>query len=80
MPGMDGVEATRRIKAQWPGVCVIGLSMHAEADMAGAMREAGATGYVVKTQEPAALVAAIRGCGGRGETAGYRGQGTGNRE
>jgi CheY-like chemotaxis protein/anti-sigma regulatory factor (Ser/Thr protein kinase) len=48
MPRMDGIAATRQIKAQLPGVRVIGLSMHEEKDMAVAMREAGAVDYVPK--------------------------------
>jgi DNA-binding NarL/FixJ family response regulator len=40
MPKMDGVEATRLIKAKWPGVKVIVLSMypeyHSQAIQAGA--------------------------------------------
>ncbi len=60
MPGMGGVEATRRICEQWPEVRVIGLSMYAEADCAAAMRSAGALDYLPKTGDVEALLEAIR--------------------
>ena len=61
MPRLNGIEATRHITAALPGVRVIGLSMHEEADIAAQMREAGATCYLVKDGPSAALLAAIRG-------------------
>jgi len=67
MPRVNGIEATRRIVAELAGVSVIGLSMHEEADMAAAMREAGASGYLTKDGPPDALVAAIRACHSRCE-------------
>ena len=60
MPGMDGVEATRRILAELPDVKVIGLSMHEGSEMAGRMREAGAVDYMPKGGDPAALIDAVR--------------------
>jgi signal transduction histidine kinase/ActR/RegA family two-component response regulator len=60
MPGMDGIEATRRIQAECPGVQVIGLSMYDEAEKAKAMREAGAVAYLGKTCPADVVIAAIR--------------------
>jgi PAS domain S-box-containing protein len=60
MPNLDGVEATRRILAEWPQVRVIGLSMSAEPDIEQAMRQAGASGYLTKATNPADLIALIR--------------------
>lgn len=60
MPQMDGLEATRRLKAQHPDLCVIGLSMYQEADRAAAMLSAGAAAYVDKTAGADALLATIR--------------------
>ncbi len=65
MPRLDGVEATRRIVTQLPQIRVIGLSMHAEADMAARMREAGAIAYLPKSGPPEDLVSAIRLCASR---------------
>lgn len=62
MPGMDGVELTRRLLRELPGVKVLGLSMHIEKDVAAAMREAGAVGYLTKGGLSEDLVAAIRAC------------------
>ncbi len=62
MPGMNGIEATRRLAAEMPGLPVIGLSMHQQADMAQAMRDAGAVDYVTKGGPGEDLIAAIRRC------------------
>jgi PAS domain S-box-containing protein len=59
MPRMDGIDATRQIKAQLPQVRVIGLSMHEDVDMAKAMCEAGASEYLRKDISSDALIAAI---------------------
>ena len=48
MPGLGGVEATRRIVADVPGVHVLVLSMHEGADSVVAALRAGARGYLVK--------------------------------
>ncbi len=40
LPGMNGVEATRAIRAELPDVQVIGLSMFEESERAAAMRQA----------------------------------------
>ncbi|MEX2386683.1 MAG: response regulator transcription factor [Phycisphaeraceae bacterium] len=60
MPRMDGVEATRRISREMPGVRIIGLSIHAEEDMAQRMRDAGAVAYLNKTGPMEELLAAMR--------------------
>lgn len=49
MPLMAGEEATRQIKLQLPNVRIVALSMFEEADMAEAMRQAGAEAYLLKT-------------------------------
>ena len=63
MPVMDGIEATRRICAECPAVRVIGLSMFTHAEQARPMLEAGAAGYVCKTDAPDVLLKAIRNGG-----------------
>jgi DNA-binding NarL/FixJ family response regulator len=57
MPVMDGVEATRRIKEQWPMVRVIALTIHAQY-RAKAL-EAGADVFLLKDSDPSALLGAI---------------------
>lgn len=60
LPGLSGVEATRRITAELPEVAIIGLSMHEKGPMAQAMRDAGAVAYLPKGGPSEALVRAIR--------------------
>jgi CheY-like chemotaxis protein len=59
MPGMDGTEATRRIKAENPEIRVIGLSMYADESMSQKMREAGADGFVSKSESSSRILKAI---------------------
>ena len=61
MPRLDGLEATRRITAEFPQIKVIGLSMHARQDMEPQMSEAGAAYYLQKLTPVDELFAAIRG-------------------
>ena len=49
MPDLNGVEATRQVKAENPGVKVIALSMYADRGYVLGILEAGASGYVLKT-------------------------------
>jgi DNA-binding NarL/FixJ family response regulator len=48
MPGMNGIEATRRILAERPGVRVLALSMHSDRRFVIETLKAGASGYVLK--------------------------------
>jgi DNA-binding NarL/FixJ family response regulator len=58
MPGMDGVEATRRIKAEMPGVRVIAFSL-GEKEQITRILEAGAESYVSKSAPVSQLLHAI---------------------
>jgi PAS domain S-box-containing protein len=60
MPRMNGIDATRRLTSEMPGVHVIGLSIHTGVDMAAQMRAAGAVCYLMKDGAVEDLVAAIR--------------------
>ncbi|MEU9703534.1 response regulator [Streptomyces sp. NPDC014870] len=58
-PGIDGVEATRRIAGAGSGVHVLVLTTYdTDADVTRAI-EAGATGYLLKAERPEELFAAI---------------------
>lgn len=59
MPGMDGIEATRRIKAASPQIGVLVLTMHRSDEHFFAMLKAGASGYVLKAAETNELLGAI---------------------
>ena len=50
MPHMDGVQATRLIKAEQPGVIVIGLSVNEAVSVRRAMDQAGATTFLRKEE------------------------------
>ena len=60
MPGGGGVTATRKIRAELPGVQVVALSLYSERVYVRAMLDAGASGYVVKDSIVRDLVPAIQ--------------------
>jgi DNA-binding NarL/FixJ family response regulator len=68
MPEMNGIEATRQIKAQAPEVRVLVLTAYDDDPYIFAMLQAGASGYVLKTAPSAELVRAVRAVA-RGESA-----------
>ncbi len=59
MPGIDGFEATRRLRRSLPEVPVVILTMHDDAGHVKAAFEVGATGYLVKSSAPLELFEAI---------------------
>ncbi len=59
MPGMDGIEATRRIKRRHPGIRIIGLSMFDDPETSRKMRDAGADSYLPKAGPSEELIAEI---------------------
>lgn len=61
MPGMDGIEATRHIKAEVPDTRVIGLSMYDDKHIIKSMLDAGAESFISKSASTAELVKAIYG-------------------
>ncbi len=59
IPGMNGIETTRRILASCPGVKVVRLSMHDDKRFFTSMLEAGASGYFLKDGDLKKLVEGI---------------------
>jgi CheY-like chemotaxis protein len=59
MPEMDGIEATRRIKAELPEVRIIGLSMFEDEQSTRNMLGANADAFIAKTASSAELLKAI---------------------
>jgi DNA-binding NarL/FixJ family response regulator len=59
MPEMDGIETTRRIKALFPEIKIMMLSVLDREDKIFEAIKAGASGYLVKDERPSKIVAAI---------------------
>ena len=60
MPNCDGVEATRRLKAEMPEVNVLVITVSdKDADLFNAIK-AGARGYLLKDEEPEQIIQAIQ--------------------
>lgn len=60
MPGCNGIEATRIIKAKYPAIKILALTMHEEDRYIVDMMDAGASGYILKNTGAEELVSAIR--------------------
>jgi len=60
MPGLDGVESTRRIVATSPHIAVLVLTMYEDDESVFAALRAGARGYLLKGADRGELVRAIR--------------------
>jgi len=67
MPDLNGIDATRQIRAADPNVRIIALSMHAERQFVMQMLAAGASGYLPKDCPVDELLSAIDAVA-RGET------------
>lgn len=67
MPGVDGVEATRRLVAAQPGVQVVVLTSFSDRERILDAIDAGAVGYLLKDVEPPELLRGIRAAA-RGES------------
>jgi DNA-binding NarL/FixJ family response regulator len=60
MPDLNGIEAARLLRAQWPAARIVVLSMHADAEHVYRALEAGACGYVLKESAGADVLSAVR--------------------
>ena len=61
MPGLNGIEATRRILAGSPHIGILVLTMFEDDDSVWAAMQAGARGYLLKGALKAEIVRAING-------------------
>jgi DNA-binding NarL/FixJ family response regulator len=57
MPGMDGLQATQCIKARWPQVAVVMLTMYSEYEATA--RAAGVDAFIEKTEPADHLLATL---------------------
>ena len=60
MPGINGLDVLKQIKAQKPKLPILVLSVHPEEQYAVRVLRAGASGYLTKESAPDELIAAIR--------------------
>ena len=60
LPGINGIDATRRIRAKMPDATVLMLSMHSEDTLVRQALEAGARGYILKNALELDLVSAVK--------------------
>ena len=67
MPGMDGLEALKRIRQAWPQIAVLILTNYNEDDLMIRGLQAGAQGFLLKDTDLEHLLQAIR-MAARGET------------
>jgi PAS domain S-box-containing protein len=56
MPYMDGVEATRRIRSEFPFIQILGLSMQPHTESPHAIEQAGAAAFFVKGTDTQPLI------------------------
>ena len=60
MPGIGGVEAIRRLRADHPNLGIVALSSFADAARVREVIDAGATGYLIKSVDGGSLGQAVR--------------------
>jgi NarL family two-component system response regulator LiaR len=61
MPGMNGIEATRRVRAEFPAVKVLVLTTYDDDEWVFDAIRAGASGYLLKDTPREEVVKAVRG-------------------
>lgn len=60
LPGISGLETTRRLLQRLPSLRVLFFSMHDELPLVRQALDAGAAGYITKSSSPEVLVEAVR--------------------
>ncbi len=60
LPGISGLETTRRLRQRLPQLRVLFFSMHDELPLVRQALDAGAAGYITKSSPPEILVEAVR--------------------
>ena len=61
MPGMNGIEATRQIRARFPGIKVLVLTTYDDDEWVFDAIRAGASGYLLKDTPREKIIEAVRG-------------------
>lgn len=60
MPVLNGIEATRRIKQEWPRISVLVLTAYDDDQYIDALLDAGAAGYLMKSVSAEELARSVR--------------------
>lgn len=60
LPGLNGLEATRRLRAEWPSLKVVILTIHSDPEYALQARRWGACGYLLKTAASLELASVLQ--------------------
>jgi NarL family two-component system response regulator LiaR len=63
MPRLNGIEATRKIKAEWPEIGILILTVYDDEQYIYALIDAGAAGYLLKTADGSELADAVQRIG-----------------
>ncbi len=61
MPKLNGLEATRQIKAKCPSIAILVLTVHSDSEHILGILETGAAGYLIKTVFGEEVIHAVRG-------------------
>jgi DNA-binding NarL/FixJ family response regulator len=59
LPDMNGIQLTRKLRAEFPATAIIIVTMHAKVDYISEAFQAGATGYVIKESAAEGLLKGI---------------------
>ncbi|MGF0238422.1 response regulator [Rhodococcus sp. IEGM1300] len=60
LPGISGLETTRRLRQRLPQLRILFFSMHDELPLVRQVLDAGASGYLTKSSAPEVLIEAVR--------------------
>lgn len=60
VPGTHGVDLLLQVRARYPKLPILVLSMHNDAEVAAKALRSGASGYMTKDNDPATLLTAVR--------------------
>ncbi|MDP3174407.1 MAG: response regulator transcription factor, partial [Phenylobacterium sp.] len=59
LPGMDGIECTRRLKIKMPELLIVMLTVYEDANKIFRSLQAGAVGYLLKLTQPEDILSAL---------------------
>lgn len=60
MPRVDGIEAAKRIRVDFPHIRIIALTVHEDDDKVFEVFQAGVNGYILKDVSPDRLIEAVK--------------------